>query len=465
MDIKRPFSESDWLATPEPVRQYIEQLEQTVVELLAQVQLHDKRIRQLEERLNKDSHNSNKPPSSDSPYRQPRQKSKNKKRKKRGGQKGHKGHRQQLLEPNQVVNIKPQRCGCGCESVAPQSLKPYYTHQYIELPEIRMDVSHLVLHKGKCGRCAKTVKAPLPEEYRSGYGPRLSALIAELSGGHGASRQTVQSFCSSVLGIAISTGAIQKVIDRASAAVEPIYERIGARARSQPVNGVDETSWRQNGCLKWLWTMANKSVCFFKVHSHRSAKAFSDLIEDWRGILISDDYRLYRNWVNRRQSCLAHLIRSARALSQKKDGALRRFGTALLKELGLLCHWAKAPPGEKQWTDFYSRLMLLLMLFEGADDDAGKLARRVLGEMDSLWVFLEENGVEPTNNRAERALRFAVLWRKRSNGTQSDKGNRWVERMLSLRQTCRQRALASFPILVEAISCHFKEQQPDLTWI
>jgi transposase len=421
MEFKRPFSESDWLATPEPVRKYVEALEQTIVELLAKAQEHDKRIAQLEKRLNQDSQNSNKPPSSDSAYRKPREKSRKRKRKKRGGQKGHKGFRQQLLEPTQVLKIKPQRCGCGNQGFSPQSLQPYYTHQYIELPKIKVDVTHLVLHKGKCGLCGKTVKAPLPNAYRSGYGPRFSALIAELSGGHGASRYTVQSFCHSVLEIAISTGAIQKVIDRASAAVAPVYEQIGKRARSEPVNGIDETSWRQSGRLKWLWTMANEKVCFFKVHSQRSGKAFEDLIQDWRGILVSDDYHVYTKWVGRRQSCLAHLIRQARALSQQKQESLRRFGKSLVKELRLLCHWANAPPGQKQWTDFYSRLMLLLLLFEGADDDAGKLARRVLREIDSLWVFLEENGVEPTNNRAERALRFGVLWRKRSNGTMEPK--------------------------------------------
>ena len=123
----------------------------------------------------------------------------------------------------------------------------------------------------------------------------------------------------------------------------------------------------------------------------------------------------------------------------------------------MLCHWAKKPPDEKQWTDFYSRLLLLLMLYESADDDAGQLARSIAREVESLWVFLEENGVEPTNNRAERALRFAVLWRKRSYGTQSDKGNRWVERILSIKQTCRMRAIPVFPILVNAIDAYFKE--------
>lgn len=466
MDIKRPFSESEWLATPEAVRQYIEALEQTLIELLTKAQQHEKRIAELENRLDQDSQNSSKPPSSDSPYRKPRPKAKKKKKsRKRGGQKGHKGHRQELLEPTEVINIKPQRCGCGWRCSQPQRLKAYYTHQYIELPKIQMNVTHLVLHKGKCSRCGKTVKATLPREFRSGYGPRFSAMIAELSGAHGASRQTVQSFCRSVLNVAISTGAIQKVVDRASQAVAPLYEKIGACARSAPVNSIDETSWRQDGRLKWLWTMANKKVCFFKVHDHRSKKAFEELIGRWRGILISDDYHLYTRWVWGRQSCLAHLIRRARALSQRRQQSLQRFGKSLLKELRLLCHWAKAPPSEKQWSEFYSRMLLLLMLYEGADDEAGRLARRVGRELDALWLFLEENGVEHTNNRAERALRFGVLWRKRSNGTQSEKGNRWVERIMSLRQTCRQRALATYPILVDAISCYFKEQQPDLSWV
>jgi transposase len=465
MDFKRPFSESDWLATPEPVRKYVEALEQAIVDLLAKAQQHEKRIAELERRLNLDSQNSSKPPSSDSPYRKPRPKTKKKKKsRKRGGQKGHKGHRQQLLEPTEVIHIKPERCGCGQRCSQPQRLKAYYTHQYIELPKIRVDVTHLVLHKSKCTRCGKTVKARLPREYRSGYGPRFSAMIAELSGNHGASRQAVQSFCHSVFDLPISTGAIQKVIDRASQAIAPLYEKIGACARRQAVNGIDETSWRQGAQLKWLWTMASEKVCFFKVHNNRSKEAFEEVIGRWRGILISDDYHLYTQWV-RRQSCLAHLIRKARALSQHQKESLRRFGKNLLKELQLLCHWAKAPPDENQWTDFYSRLLLLLMLYEGADDEAGRLARRVAGELDSLWLFLEENAVEPTNNRAERALRFGVLWRKRSNGTQSEKGNRWVERILSLRQTCRQRALATYPILVNAISCSFKERRPDLSWI
>lgn len=464
MEPKRPFSNLDWAATPEPVKQYIVHLEQAVFALVAKVEQLEKRIEELEVKTNKNSQNSSKPPSTDSPFKKPKKKIKKRKRK-RGGQKGHKGHKQAILELTKVVPINPDCCACGNRRLNPNKMEPFYTHQHIELPEIAMNVIHYVLHQCQCEKCGKTVKAQLPMENQPGYGPRLSALIAELSGIEGSSRSTVQSFCQSVLGFSISTGAIQNVIDRASTALKPAYDRIGRVARTQPVNHIDETSWHQAGDLKWLWAMVSNSVSFYLIHKHRSKQAFLELVDNWKGILVSDNYSLYTSWVNRRQSCLAHYIRRARDLSERPSESIRRFGESILKELKLLCHWAKAPPSEKQWTEFYSRLILLLFLHEGADDDAGKLARLLLREMDSLWVFLEEEGVEPTNNRAERALRFGVLWRKRSNGTQSDKGNRWVERILSLKETCRLRSIPSFPVLIGLIESYFKEQQPELSWI
>jgi transposase len=309
------------------------------------------------------------------------------------------------------------------------------------------------------------VKAQLPKEYQTGYGPRFSALVAELSGIQGISRQAVAGFIQNVFDVPISTGAIQKVIDRVSAALFPVHAAIGASARRAAVNHVDETSWQQAGAIKWLWTMTNGLVSFFIVHSNRSRKAFEALIENWRGILVSDNYGLYRHWVNQRQVCLAHLIRKASGLAERTDDSCRRFGEQLKEALQQLCAFAHAPPGKKKWIDFYTRLMLLLWFFEAAEDDAGRLSREILREIDTLWVFLDEAGVEPTNNRAERALRFAVLWRKRSNGTQSEKGNRWVERLLSFRQTCRLRNQTTFPLLVESVKAYFKEQTPNLGWL
>jgi transposase len=463
MSMKRPFSEADWLATPEPVRRYVEALEQRIETLEeSQAQLL-KRVEQLEQRLNQNSQNSSKPPSSDPPYQRPeRQRRKSKRR--RGGQKGHKGHRQQMLKPSEVVTIDPGPCACGCARRL-GALRSFYTHQWIELPEIAMQVKHVVLQKGQCSGCGRWVRAQLPAEYQTGYGPRFSALMAELSGIQGISRKAVEEFIENVFGVPISTGAIQKVIDRVSAALAPVHAAIGATVRRAAVNHVDETSWQQAGAIKWLWTMTNCLASFFIVHSNRSRKAFEALIDNWRGILVSDNYGVYRNWVNQRQACLAHLIRKASGLAERTDDSCRRFGEQLKEALQQLCAFAHAPPGQKKWTDFYTRLMLLLWFFEGAEDDAGRLSREILREIDTLWVFLDEAGVEPTNNRAERALRFAVLWRKRSNGTQSEKGNRWVERMLSFRQTCRLRQQATFPLLVDTVKAYFKDQTPNLGWL
>jgi len=307
MEAKRPFSQLDWLSTPEPVREYILYLERLIGQMQQRLEMVEKRTAKLEARTKMNSQNSSKPPSSDSPFNKPNKKT-NKSKPKRGGQKGHKGYRQQMLDPTNTISLLPESCDCGKLTLDPNSIEAFYTHQHIELPQIKLDVTHYMLHRGRCQCCGKTVKANIPSHLRSGYGHRLSAVICELSGSQGASRQTVQDFCQSVLGLPISTGGIQRIIDRSSAAIKPIYDAIGNHARHQDVNGIDETSWFKCGKLNWLWTMVNSVVAFFMIHPNRSKEAFLQLIADWKGILISDHYGVYVNWVNKRQACLAHLI-------------------------------------------------------------------------------------------------------------------------------------------------------------
>jgi transposase len=211
--------------------------------------------------------------------------------------------------------------------------------------------------------------------------------------------------------------------------------------------------------------MASDTVAFYMIHPHRSKEAFTALIDDWAGILVSDGYGVYQTWVAHRQTCLAHLIRTARGLAERPSPELAACGAWALAELRRLCHMAKAPPTGGEWRAWYARLCKLINQYHDRRDDAGRLVRRLLREIDSLWVFLAQYGVEPTNNRAERALRFGVLWRKRSLGTASDKGNRWVERILSLKETCRLHARSTYPVLVDAVMQFFHGQQPDLSWI
>jgi transposase len=443
-----------WEQTPLVVRQ-------VVVHLLAVIQQQEARIAALEARLSQTSRNSDRPPSSDPPFA--KQLTSSPIQGTPGAKLGHPGHRQALLAPTEVIAVTPDVCACGQQEFP--TTTPYYTHQVIELPEIQMAVTHVVLHEGQCPGCGRRLKAELPAEYRYGYGPRLTALIGELSGSQRGSRSAVQEFCTSVLGVPISRGAMQRVVDRASDAITPHYEAIAGKARSTKVNYIDETAWYQHGVLTWLWVMVNTTVALFTVQSSRSTEAFERLVERWVGILVSDGYGVYRRWLHGRQTCLAHLIRRARGLSERHDPEIAWFGHRALAELQRLAHWATAPPTAGEVQTWYARMVHLIGQYRHQHDDAGTFARTLDREMGSLWTFVVEEGVEPTNNRAERALRFAVLWRKIMQGTYNEKGDRWVERILSVRETCRLRGLPTFPILVDAVTCYFNGQHPDVSWI
>jgi transposase len=130
-----------------------------------------------------------------------------------------------------------------------------------------------------------------------------------------------------------------------------------------------------------------------------------------------------------------------------------------------LVRWAQAPPTSGEVQTWYARMIHLIDQYHRRQDEAGTFARTLEREMGALWTFVVEAGVEPTNNKAERALRFAVLWRKRSQGSYNAKGDRWVECILSLRETCRLRGVPTFPVLVEAVTCAFKGQPPEVAWI
>jgi transposase len=173
------------------------------------------------------------------------------------------------------------------------------------------------------------------------------------------------------LGISISLGAIPKIIDRASSAITLHYEAIGQAARSSQVNHIDETSYSKKNVLQWLWVMTNTMVAFFMIHPNRSKEAFRALIGDWVGILVSDGYGLYRKWVGLRQTCLAHLIRKAREISEKTDPELARFGKWALSELQRLCHMAEVRPTPGQWRAFYARFIRLITLNRNRKDAAG----------------------------------------------------------------------------------------------
>jgi transposase len=376
---------ADWQQTPPSVRH------QFLVLL--------KRVEALEARFSQDSSNSSRPPSTDSPAKKHQRRMKAAERRKPGAQPGHPGYQQVRLPPTATVALFPEACTCGHSGFA--DVTRYHTHQVIELPVIRPEVTHWLLHPGHCLSCGTLCKAAVHAAQGSGYGPRLTGFVGEMAGIVGASRRAVQALCASVFGIPLSKGAIQKMVDRVSAAIVPHDDAIGQIARGAVVNYVDETSWRLHGDRCWLWVMANPVVAYFQMHPNRSKAAFAQLRADWKGVLVSDGSRLYHYWPGWRQSCLAHLIRAAKGLAESAEAGMARFGGRIHTELQRLCPMGTERPTVGRWRAWYARFRQLVGQHTIREDKAGTFARRLAREGESLWVFLDVPGGEATNNIAE----------------------------------------------------------------
>jgi transposase len=153
---------------------------------------------------------------------------------------------------------------------------------------------------------------------------------------------------------------VQKLIDRTSQAIAPHYEAIATLARQATVGYIDAPPWYCHNALHWLWTLTTDTVSLSLMQPHRSQEAFCALIEAWQGILVSDGYGVYQPWVQYRQTCLAHLMRTARGLSEKRAPDLAACGAWVRKELQRWCHMAKTPPTGGEWQAWYARFCPLI---------------------------------------------------------------------------------------------------------
>jgi transposase len=268
----------------------------------------------LEARLQRDSSSSSRPPSTDALSTKRQRRTKAAERRKPGAKPGHPGHPQMLLEPTATVALCPETCPCGHPRLS--DLGPSHTHQVIALPVIRPEVTHGIRPQGRCLSWGALCKATVPSEQVRGYGPRLTGFVGERAGMVGASRRAVQDLWASVLSIPLRKGVMQKMGGRVAEAILPHDRAIGEVARPSLGNSLDETAWLMHGDRHWLWVMANPAVASFQIHRHRSKAAFAQLMGDWTGLLVSDGDGVSQSWEGLRQSCLAHLIRTANGLAE-----------------------------------------------------------------------------------------------------------------------------------------------------
>lgn len=432
--------------------QRIGELEAKVAEQAAEIAELKTLVAALTGQLGRTSRNSHLPPSSDGPgARSSDGKKPNKAgKRKRGGQKGHRGHKRDLLpveRVDHVVDLFPEQCE-NCWSDLPKTEDPKATrYQTTELPPVRPETTEYRRHSVKCD-CGHTTSAKVEGVVPvSPFGPRLMSLVALFTGVYHLSRRQTASVLHDVLGVRISLGAISAVEARVSKAVESPVQAAHAEVERAAIKHADATSWLQSGNLRSLWTIATATATVFKIVVNGAADTIKPFFGACQGILVSDRATVFSFWpMKRRQICWAHLLRKFISFSER-DGPAGQFGKDLLDYTALVFkYWQNFRDGEvgrKKLKELMApvRTQVEDCLRRAVANDTPKLSGScsdILAHQEALWTFIDRDGVEPTNNHAERELRAFVLWRRRSFGTQSDRGNLFAERVMTVAHTARK---------------------------
>ena len=429
-----------------------------------------RRLAAIEAKLNTNSGNSSTPPSANPLGAKPPVVKKKSKRK-RGGQPGHPPHLKQLLPPERVTRtetIVPPTCeGCGAvlsSKAGPGDPEPQ-RFQVVELPPIVAEVTEYQAHGRTCRCCGHLTQATIPAEVRAhSVGPRLTATLSYFSGCHGVSKRGVEEIADSVFAAPIALGTVANLEQEVSAALEPSHREALEAVRQAEVKYADETSWKLWGKLCWLWAAATVGVAVFVIHAKRSALGLKAILgESIEGIVHSDRWHVYLQVAEqRRQLCWAHLKRDFRRIVEcgGPSAFVGRRGLRIVKDLFAAWHAFEAG------TITRGRLQELVAPLErrfgktlvegglGDDKRVAKFCVNLLNLESALWTFARIEGVEPTNNFMERLVRLAVLWRRRSFGSNSAAGCRFVERILTVVQTCRLRERNILEYLTEAVQEH-----------
>ncbi len=440
------ISTSAWKRTPKVVRSEVVALMQELAEVKA-------RLAKAEEQLRRNSHNSSQPPSQDKPeQKQTTQAESAKVPCKRGGQKGHAG-RQRPLVPleavDEVVVHRPEQCvACGALLLG-EDPKPR-RHQITELPLVKAKVTGHQLHTLTCLRCGAKNRAELPAEVAaSQFGPNLVSLMALLMGCYRLSKRQVADRVGNCFDIHIAASSVVNQRRLISQALAQSVEDLQHYVQQQDACNVDETSWRQADQAKrcWLWVVVTSLVTVFHIAASRSGAVARQLLgEEYDGVVGTDRYSGY-NWLDpsQRQVCWSHLLRDFQKILERGDQSYIIGYNLKLQAEYLLALWSRVRDGTLSRADFLAEFPAVqchirFWLTQGILADCQSTAEtcgHLLALDDALWRFVSCPGVEPTNNAAERALRHPVIWRRNSHGTQSDAGSLFVQRMLTVAETCR----------------------------
>ena len=415
--------------------------------------------------MNTNSSNSSKPPSQDL-FRKKRKTPPS--GKKRGGQPGHPGHKRQLYPEEDLtanIDLKPTACP-NCQSTqfdaTPVSIE---LRQVVELPPIHAEVTQYNVYTYDCSQCGKQVRADIPSEAEKGFGPRLMGFLTLLSGECHLTKRKICTLAAH-LGIRISLGALCKIHHLASEILQQPYEAIKRCVlQGAHVNG-DETGWRTCNQRCWLWIGVGATATFFSIDPSRSQEAFKRIFGGFQSALTCDRYGAYNTHSGNKQICLAHIDRDIEKVKER-DGLDGSIGKILSHELAqVFTVWGEFKEGRHTREELQVLVQKHVQGIESALKVGGgtenvtkktsRFCKNLLSRFETLWTFLHEEGVEPTNNRAERGLRPAVIMRKLSGGSQSEWGERFTERVFTVICTLKQQAGDVLGYLGQAFQAHIR---------
>jgi len=438
----------------------------------------------LKEKLNKSSRNSSKPPSSDGPGDRHNRRSKEPTGRKPGGQPGHDKHERPEVPPEKVskrVVLRPTNCAKCASRLFGNDPDPR-RHQVFELPEIEPIVTEYILHLLGCPNCGYMTRAALPEGVPAGiFGPSVIAVCSYLMGVHRLGKRGAGEVLHDLCGLPISVGAVVDSQQQASEALAPPYEEALAHAQAAPIKNADETSWREgNGkssAKAWLWTLVTSKVIVFMIHKSRGRHAAMRLLLGAKtaikdivfGYLGTDRHGGYNFWpLALRQFCWSHLRRDFTAIAER-SGPAGHIGRQLLEETDrMFGWWHRVRDGTLTHARFRIYMRPLRVRVEALLAEGRKLGKtntartcaKLLKSSKAMWTFVRVEGVEPTNNGAERAVRHGVIYRKLSGGTRSEAGSRFVERILTVHATLRLQGRAILPFLRAACEARLRGSAP-----
>ena len=416
----------------------------------------------------KNSSTSSKPPSSDIVKPKPLPADDSAKRS-IGGQPGHPKHEREPFPVEQVTHFETHvldSCPC-CGGAVRRNGDKAKVVQQVDISRPPQTIEQHTRPEFWCDHCNRGFVAALPMHIERGglVGSQLTALIAFMKGACHASFSTTRTFLRDVVGVTICRGQLSKIIGKVSEALAKPHEELLARLPGEAALNVDETGHHDNGKLWWTWCFRAELYTLFHIDPHRSADVLMDKLgQEFAGVLGCDYFSAYRRYLKEcgvtLQFCLAHLIRDVKFLTTLPDPRDRRYGEELcaaLKDLFRIYH-RREEWDEEQFQSYlsFAKSEVVRVGLAGPDTKHGQnLVKRFREHGEAYFTFVTQSGIEPTNNLAEQAIRFVVIDRHITQGTRSESGRRFCERMWTTIATCVQQGRSVWNYLCEAVGSWF----------